>query len=189
MIAYIGWGSLVWQPNGLPIRGHWLANGPLVRVEFLRQSSNGRLTLVMHPTASPVNSFWSEAGTDHVGDAKEALRKREGIHLKNIERDLGVWTVGRPEPASIPGLADWARDRGVTAVLWTALSPKFNGVDLQAPSMEEAVAYLASLTGETARLAEEYVRRAPPQVDSSYRREFAASLGWSPSPQAAYPGS
>ena len=73
MIAYLGWGSLVWQPDGLPVRGQWLADGPTVCVEFLRQSGNGRLTLVMHAAASAVTSFWVEAGTDDEGDAKADL--------------------------------------------------------------------------------------------------------------------
>ena len=185
MIAYLGWGSLVWQPDGLPVRGQWLADGPTVCVEFLRQSGNGRLTLVMHAAASAVTCFWVEAGTDDEGDAKRALREREAIPSKNMERHLGVWTHGCPAPASIPGLADWAAARGITTVLWTALPPKFNGVNQRVPSVEEAVAYLASLSGQTATLAEEYVRRAPPQIDTVYRREFAARLGWHPLPKGS----
>jgi len=70
-------------------------------------------------------------------------------------------------------------------VLWTALPPKFNGENQRVPSVEEAVAYLASLSGQTATLAEEYVRRAPPQIDTVYRREFAARLGWHPLPKGS----
>ncbi|KAG1428177.1 hypothetical protein G6F57_023206 [Rhizopus arrhizus] len=68
----------------------------------------------MHAAASAVTSFWVEAGTDDEGDAKRALREREAIPSKNMERHLGVWTHGCPAPASIPGLADWAAARGIT---------------------------------------------------------------------------
>jgi hypothetical protein len=58
------------------------------------------------------------------------------------------------------------------------MPPKFKGEDGRSPTESEAVAYLDSLTGEARELAREYVRKAPPQIDTRYRREFASKLGW-----------
>lgn len=46
-IAILGWGSLIWNPNGLPIRGDWQRGGPVLPIEFSRISSDERLTLVI----------------------------------------------------------------------------------------------------------------------------------------------
>ncbi len=46
-IAYLGWGSLIWDPGMLPISGDWKPGGPVLPIEFSRISDNGRLTLVI----------------------------------------------------------------------------------------------------------------------------------------------
>ncbi len=46
-IACLGGGSLVWDPGGLPIQRSWFCGGPFAPVEFTRQSSGGRITLVI----------------------------------------------------------------------------------------------------------------------------------------------
>lgn len=164
MIVYLGWGSLVWQPGALPMAGGWRENGPPVRVEFLRQSKDGRLTLVLSPGALPVPSYWTAfAGNGGVPEAKEALRDREEILLRNIERDIGVWHSGETDPNGILGLNHWAAGRGITAVLWTALPPKFDGRNGEVARMDQVIAYLGGLIGEERQRAEEYIRRAPPR--------------------------
>jgi hypothetical protein len=75
-IACLAWGSLVWNPGELPVSG-WLADGPHVRVEFLRQSDSGLVTLVPHPAATAVRSHWALLLVKTIEEAVEALRKRE----------------------------------------------------------------------------------------------------------------
>ena len=49
-IAILGWGSLIWNQNGLPVKGQWKKNGPVLPIEFSRVSRDGRLTLVIDET-------------------------------------------------------------------------------------------------------------------------------------------
>ena len=175
-IAILGWGSLVWDPGELPIRREWFGDGPIVKVEFLRQSKDGRLTLVLHESGTAVRSLWALMDLDSLESAKEALRKREWIPEDKKEW-IGSWNAGNTAPDLIFGLPAWATARGLDAVVWTALPPKFQGKQ-KAPSDKQAVAYLAGLQGATRDLAEQYVRKTPKQIDTAYRRVFEACLGW-----------
>ncbi|WP_157657992.1 hypothetical protein [Burkholderia ubonensis] len=64
--------------------------------------------------------------------------------------------------------------------MWTALPPKFGGQDGYRATADEVIAYLASLESRKRELAEQYVRNAPDQIDTSYRRRFEAALHWRP---------
>jgi len=114
--------------------------------------------------------------TDSLESAKEALRKREGISEDRKEW-IGSWNTGNPVPDLIFGLPTWATGHGLDAIVWTALPPKFNRKQ-KAPSDKQAVAYLAGLRGAKRDFAEQYVRKAPKQIDTAYRRVFEATLGW-----------
>src|SRR5450432_496013 len=43
----LAWGSLVWDPGELQTAGKFMANGPLLPIEFCRVSDDGRLTLAI----------------------------------------------------------------------------------------------------------------------------------------------
>ena len=171
-IACLGWGSLVWDPRELPIQRKWFADGPFVKVEFLRQSKGNRITLVLDSNARPVRSLWAVMDAADLPGAKEALRSREGCNAV----DIGTWSRGSNEPPNIVELPQWANAHGFDAVVWTALSAKFgNG---GAPTADQVVGYLRALSGAARDAAEAYVRRAPKQIDTSYRRKIEAELGW-----------
>lgn len=177
-VACLGWGSLVWDPRELAIRRHWFEDGPLIHVEFVRQSRDGRITLVLTQTECPVRSLWAVMDTTDLATAKANLRIREGIPSKNEGRDIGAWSCDQPSPALIPNLAEWASAQGVSHVVWTNLRPKFSGDDNTIPTADQVAQYLASLTGNQRIFAEKYIRLAPSQIDTEYRRKIEAMLHW-----------
>ncbi|CUS37643.1 hypothetical protein [Candidatus Nitrospira nitrificans] len=177
-IACLGWGSLIWDPRSLPIQRQWFEDGPFVPVEFTRQSSDGRITLVVEPTAAPVRVLWALMLPTELQAAKEALRDREGITGNDWRSRIGSWERSEVTPQLVAGLSDWAQAHGLDAAVWTALGPKFNGNDTS-PTVDQVVQYLRTLTGATRDNAERYVRCAPRQIDTAYRRRIEAECGWS----------
>ena len=177
VIACLGRGSLVWDPRELPIHRQWFADGPFVQVEFARQSDDGRITLVLEFSALPVRSLWAMMDATEVGGAQEALGKREGV---TNQSHIGVWSRGENAPLLILDLPQWAASHGIQFVVWTALPSKFNGEEERTPTCEEVVRYLGGLRGTVRDLAKDYIRRAPRQIDTAYRRRIEAELQWTP---------
>jgi hypothetical protein len=63
--------------------------------------------------------------------------------------------------------------------VWTALRPKFGGVEGKAPeSAAAAVEYIRELDGTAQAKARVYVERAPAQVMTPFRVAFQEQLGW-----------
>lgn len=178
-VACLGWGSLIWDPKNLPVRGIWFEDGPKIRVEFARQSNNGRLTLVIIDSAPEIRSLWAFLDVETLMDARSALMTREGT---SKEEYIASWSLGDEAPPTIPGLPEWAVGRGITGVVWTALPPRFDNA-ARPPTAVEAVRYLDALSDKGRDLAEEYIRRAPPQIDTPYRRAIVEALGWTYVPE------
>jgi len=199
IIGCIGWGSLIWNPKGLPVRAKWFEDGPLLPIEFARKSSKGRLTLVIVPGQQErVRTLWALFSVDDLAAACEALRLREGIG-KDKAHDIKNWAAataaGTPvDSTGAPGagptapdpitraIGNWGRYLGLDAVVWTGLPPsEFGNPPTQrAPTDQEALEYLGARPHEQRLVAEEYIRRAPLQIDTPLRRVFAAKLGWTP---------
>ncbi|MDN7909082.1 hypothetical protein [Burkholderia cepacia] len=181
-IACLGWGSLVWDTRELPIRNGWFNDGPLVPVEFLRQSKDGRITLVVDEGGPPVRVLWALMEATNIQDARRALGEREGIPEKNWSKHVGAWVHDDDaSPIVMPALDRWAQSRGIDGVVWTALPPKLDTQVGYRPTSDEVVAYLASLEGRQREVAERYVRKAPRQIDTPFRRRIESVLHWTAS--------
>lgn len=176
LIGCLGWGSLIWDPRELPVHNKWFEDGPFLPIEFARQSQDGRLTLVILPDGHRARSLWTKFSVERVDEAREALRKREGTSLENI----GVWRSEDSNESNPVEIGCWARTKGLDAVVWTALPPKFNGKNNVIPSIEEAIEYLKNLSYEKRRFAEEYIQKAPRQIDTPFRRRFEQEFSWTP---------
>ena len=176
-IACLGWGSLVWDPRELPIQRKWFADGPFVKVEFARQSRDGRITLVLEANAPPVRSLWAIMDSTDLAEAKSALQQRESIP-NNRSTAIGEWSKGDTSPEMIIDLPEWTASNGVECVVWTGLPSKFKGQKGCTPKIEEVLEYLTKLTGSKRDNAERYVRYAPQQIDTPYRRRMEAELHW-----------
>ena len=186
MIACLGWGSLIWKPDGLPV-DDWRDDGPLVRVEFVRQSQDGCLTLVLDDEAETVRSLWARMTVNTRDEAVRALTQREypGITEAKIgswsKKNIGKWSRDKKaDPPNIPGLGDWATRKDIDYVIWTNLEPSFPGKEKgRGPNKKEAVEYLRKLSEEgEATEARRYVQCAPPQIDTAYRRCIIRDLKW-----------
>ncbi|MCK4857244.1 MAG: hypothetical protein KAT58_04685 [candidate division Zixibacteria bacterium] len=180
-IACLAWGSLVWDPRVLLIRRPWFNDGPFLPVEFCRQSQDGRMTLVITPGKTPLRTLWALSSVDNLREAIDNLGSREEIPTKNRKRDIGRWeNASQPKDEIEEGIANWANEKRIEAVIWTALPSKFNGQNGSVPSVDAVVTYLKNLSFEKRHNAETYVRKAPIQIDTDYRRKIQTELGWEP---------
>lgn len=175
-IVCLGWGSLIWNPDDLPIDGQWQNDGPELPLEFARRSKDGRLTLVIDDDAKPLTTLWASMTPETLDEAAEALRQREGT----VEKYIGRWPSSVQIFPHQQIIADWARQRDIDGVVWTALPPKFYDDTNRKPSLDEAIAHLSALSGDQRAKAERYIRCAPQQIRTAYRERFESELGWLP---------
>jgi len=177
-IACIGWGSLIWRPENLLIRREWFKDGPFLKVEFARQSDNGRITLVITRDANPLRTLWALMATDELNQAIESLRIREGIGKEKIEGRISSVTKEEETTDEIKlSIKNWLINKELDAAIWTNLSPRINNQE-RVPSEDDVIAYLRSLDINKMAAAEEYIRRTPKQIDTDYRRRIEKEFGW-----------
>lgn len=179
-IAYIGWGSLIWDQGNLKLRSSWQNDGPLLPVEFARVSQDGRLTLVLCPSAPPVQTLWSYAAEENLNTAIKGLSLREGTKSERI----GYLSLksGKSRCKVIEDLVvvmeSWLRDKGLDAAVWTDLPSNFEQRTGRAFTAENAIAYLKSLEGRALDAAKAYIVNAPDAINTPLRRTIEEELGW-----------
>ena len=126
-----GYGSLIWNPDGLPHGGEWHRGGPPLPIEFSRISPDGRLTLVIDPRhGAEVVTRWSPSPRRGFGEATADLANREICGVDRIGYlDRGTGRHSResfPEQADVFAVIDgWCAVRCLCGAVWTALPPTF----------------------------------------------------------------
>jgi hypothetical protein len=182
---------LIWDPRELPLRSSWQPDGPVLPVEFTRIADDRRLTLGLRDGVADVQTLWAVM-SDRVLEATRSqlaqrertvpdrigfLDRRGGGCLDSLRSSDGPRLADRD---LVGDLASWLAERELDAVIWTALPANFEERAGRALSVDAAVGHLEGLSGEARRRAEQYVRRAPPQVRTDIRQGLERILGWTP---------
>lgn len=171
-IAFIGWGSLIWEPGNLKVhvRGEWKTGGPKLPLEFSRKSTSrsGALTLVIDP------EHGGECSTRFITSSRRKLDKAI-LDLKDREGVNSVNSIGFVDVASgksrcavaeiLKTVRKWAGQMGYEAVVWTALRSNFDNY-----TVEGALKYLRELPTGGKDKAKEYIEKAPEEIVTPLRK-------------------
>jgi hypothetical protein len=183
--AVLAWGSLLWDPRDLKTAAKFVANGPLLPIEFCRISADGRLTLAIDETLGAVcKTYSAPCALEGLDAAVENFRVREGMPSA---RAVGFVELGsnrqsnvamQRHPEAVATIGAWAASNGYDAAIWTALASNFDepGKGGEPFSVTAAIRYLETLEGQdAARFARAltYIRKAPPEVETPVRDEVA----------------
>lgn len=170
-IACIGWGSLIWDPRDLPIKGDWTPDGPALPVEFARQSGDDHITLVIIESDHRVPTLWTEMSVHSLAQAVEALKVREGVPY---ESSIGRWPNKTEEAYPFSeAIEEWATSNGLQGVVWTALPPGMKVKRGSIPTLDELTEHIGKLEGPALTKAQTYIANAPSQIATPYRQELA----------------
>lgn len=189
-IACLGWGSLVWDPRDLPCLGNWHNDGPLLPIEFARASGGKKrddpaekITLVICPNTPQIRTYWTLLNVVDIHTARKRLAVREyvGADAAWTEANIGFWDRATRKSYGLEAetIAAWAAAVGLAGVVWTNLTFGLKTSRGVMPSAEEVVAFLRALDPTKQPEAEGYIRQAPAQIDTAYRRLIERELGWS----------
>ncbi|WP_165783982.1 hypothetical protein [Flavobacterium alvei] len=185
-IAVLGWGSLIWQPKDLKFDTNigWKENGPVLPIEFARISKDGRLTLVITPNGTEVQTLYAVSSFDNLDLAVLNLKKREGT----VKENIGYYDKTKDEFSPIDflfkeSIKNWIQTTDFDAVIWTNLPENWEirneeKVVIKTIDPNDRIEYLQNLKGAESALAEEYIRNTPKQIATTYRKQIIEVLGW-----------
>lgn len=184
-IAVIGWGSLIWNAGigntKLKLREYdraWRDDGPLLPIEYARQSGGDRLTLVIVSGQSLQRTYWAEhQEIADVGKARLNLAAREGISVSRANMDIHVACKdgsGDGSDSERPTIVAWLREKNLDVAIWTGLPAKPRSFSAIA-----ALEYLQELVSlDAATCARDYIIKTPPQIQTKVRDLARKQFGW-----------
>ena len=186
-IAILGWGSLLWEEQTDKARefnkhrnGGWHPDGPRLKLEFSRvsRSRGNALTLVLdYHEGESCQVAYTLSKRKCPDDAICDLRCRESTTLENIGfyfADGSRNARPRNNEEALTSIKNWATEKRVDVVVWTALKSNFEDKSTckSSFSIEAARNHIQSLPPAGKAKAAEYIRRAPDFIATPLRRVF-----------------
>jgi len=124
-------------------------------------------------------TYWAIAADQTLAAARLNLQDREGC--TSLDPIHAITKQGRVCGAVSPPIraiiTAWlANHEDLDGIIWTGLRPKWP--DGEPFSIETALRYLRGLQEPMLSMAREYLRSAPPQIQTPVRERARVELGW-----------
>lgn len=165
-IAYLAWGSLLWDYNILPIKHYWKKSEIKLPLEYSRKSDHkkGRMTLVIDKKYGSWNNVWyALVDLNNLNMAIRILRKREKSktnksigYVNLIDNTFHTKTLGK---LTIDKIKKWMKNKNIEAVIWTDLQSNWNF------NIERGIKYLQSRPLKTQIKILEYIIKSRKKGD------------------------
>ena len=184
-IAVIGWGSLLWDLDDLSphVAGDWaVAEGPRLPFEFVRVSPKRKQALVVvidetHGVECATSHIQSARG--RLMEAVEDLARRERTVPDQIGfADCAGQRVQSRHTFVAENIRDWLSTSGYDGAVWTDLGGNYRETLGEPFSIEGAIRYLRTLTGESLIEARRYIESAPENVETPLRAALRHEDWW-----------
>lgn len=160
-IIYLGWGSLLWNPEGLELKTQWKKSTLKLPVEFSRISDagKGRLTLVIDSVYGKDNLiYYAETKINNLNTAIKALRIRE----KTTKENIGYinFKTGGYRAINNPWIVDVIKKHSelseeYDAIIWTDLPSNFTNY-----TPLDAYNYYLQSSPSISAMIEDYIDKA-----------------------------
>lgn len=180
-IGILAWGSLIWDPRNLKTTGEWFYDGPLLPIEFARISSGNRLTLVIKEGFDAVVTLYAISTYYTLEGARDNLQSREMTpnidNIGFIDFENNKWQVRAANEFILPILHLWNEAKGFDAIIWSDFSPRFTNRLHKPFNLENVISFLKQLPAHENAEALEYIRNAPMQIRTRFRKDIESFFG------------
>jgi len=147
-IAYLAWGSLLWDFSNLKLKTKWKESHILLPLNFSRVSDKGkgRLTLVIdNQTGTPNNIFVAKTKFTNLNKAISAIKTREKTRKSNmgyINWKDESFRTNNLKLSQINDVTNYAKNNNLDAIIWTDISPNFEKITGQKMTTSNAIKYI-----------------------------------------------
>lgn len=149
-IAYLAWGSLLWDYSLLKLKSQWLESSLQLPLNFSRISDKGkgRLTLVIDNETGKLNSiFISLTKITNLNKAINQLKQREKTKKSNIgyvNSSDNSFRSNILNKEQIQKIFELSIRNNLDAIIWTDIPPNFKEITGNKINTQNALNYINS---------------------------------------------
>jgi len=154
-IAYLAWGSLLWDYSLLKLKSQWIESTLQLPLNFSRISDKGkgRLTLVIDNKTGKLNSiFISHTKIKNLNKAINQLKQREKTKKSSIGYINTIDNSSRTNILNneqIQKIFKLAIKNNLDAIIWTDITPNFEEITGKKINIQNASDYINSKKNKT----------------------------------------